>query len=99
MRRLFEVIHRLRERGVSILYVSHHLDEVFELADRVTVLRDGVRKATVPVSELDHGGLVELMVGHRIDAVRVQRLDGRQHTRARGARPARSARSTGSTST
>jgi ribose transport system ATP-binding protein len=42
---------------------------VFELADRVTVLRDGVRKATVPVSELDHDGLVELMVGHRIETV------------------------------
>jgi ribose transport system ATP-binding protein len=67
VRRLFDVIHRLRERGVSILYVSHHLDEVFELADRVSVLRDGVRKATVSVSELDHGGLVELMVGRRID--------------------------------
>jgi ribose transport system ATP-binding protein len=69
VRRLFDVIHRLRERGVSILYVSHHLDEVFELADRVTVLRDGVRKATVPVSDLDHGGLVELMVGRRIETV------------------------------
>lgn len=67
VRRLFDVIHRLRERGVSILYVSHHLDEVFELADRVTVLRDGIRKATRPVSELDHDGLVELMVGHRLD--------------------------------
>ena len=53
-RRLFEVVHRLKERGVSIIYVSHHLDEVFELADRVTVLRDGKRSATVPVSELDH---------------------------------------------
>ena len=39
--RLFEMIHRLKAKGVSILYVSHHLDEVFELADRVTVLRDG----------------------------------------------------------
>ena len=47
--RLFEVIHRLKERGISILYVSHHLDEVFELADRVTVLRDGKLAATVPV--------------------------------------------------
>jgi ribose transport system ATP-binding protein len=69
VRRLFDVIHRLRERGVSILYVSHHLDEVFELADRVTVLRDGVRRATMAVGELDHDGLVELMVGHRIDNV------------------------------
>ncbi len=46
VKRLFEIIHRLKARGVSILYVSHHLDEVFELADRVTVLRDG-KKATV----------------------------------------------------
>ena len=64
--RLFEVIHTLKARGVSILYVSHHLDEVFELADRVTVLRDGVRVATVPVSSLDHDSLVELIVGHKI---------------------------------
>jgi ribose transport system ATP-binding protein len=66
--RLFQVIHRLRARGVSILYVSHHLDEVFELADRVTVLRDGRRVDTVPVSELDHTRLVELIVGHHIDS-------------------------------
>ena len=50
VQRLFEVIHRLKARGVSIVYVSHHLDEVFELADRVTVLRDGKLAATVPVS-------------------------------------------------
>lgn len=65
--RLFEVIHRLKERGVSILYVSHHLDEVFELADRVTVLRDGRKVATVPVTDLDHMGLVQLIVGHRVE--------------------------------
>jgi ribose transport system ATP-binding protein len=65
--RLFEVIHRLKSRGVSILYVSHHLDEVFELADRVTVLRDGQRISTVPVAELDHARLVELIVGHHVD--------------------------------
>jgi ribose transport system ATP-binding protein len=65
--RLFEVIHRLKSRGVSILYVSHHLDEVFELADRVTVLRDGKRINTVPVGELDHARLVELIVGHHIE--------------------------------
>ena len=58
------MIHRLTSRGVSILYVSHHLDEVFELADRVTVLRDG-RARRPPVGELDHGRLVELIVGHR----------------------------------
>jgi ribose transport system ATP-binding protein len=65
--RLFEVIHRLKSRGVSILYVSHHLDEVFELADRVTVLRDGQHVTTVPVNELDHTRLVELIVGHHVE--------------------------------
>jgi ribose transport system ATP-binding protein len=66
--RLFEVIHRLKARGVSILYVSHHLDEVFELADRVSVLRDGQRVVTKPVDELDHMRLAELIVGHRIES-------------------------------
>ncbi|MET0324865.1 MAG: sugar ABC transporter ATP-binding protein [Ilumatobacteraceae bacterium] len=65
--RLFEVIHRLKARGVSIVYVSHHLDEVFELADQVTVLRDGKLAATVPVTELDHLRLVELIVGHHVE--------------------------------
>lgn len=69
VQRLFEVIHRLKDRGVSILYVSHHLDEVFELADEVTVLRDGVRIADVKVEELDHDKLVELIVGRRIETV------------------------------
>ena len=68
VRRLFEVIHRLKAKGVSILYVSHHLDEVFELADRVTVLRDGRLVATRPVKGLDHDGLIELIVGHRLEA-------------------------------
>ena len=67
VRRLFEVIHRLKAKGVSILYVSHHLDEVFELADRVTVFRDGRRVATRPVKGLDHDGLIELIVGHRLE--------------------------------
>ena len=66
VKRLFEVIHRLKERGVSILYVSHHLDEVFELADRVTILRDGRKVGTFPVGELDHTSLVERIVGHGI---------------------------------
>lgn len=68
VQRLFEVIHTLKQRGVSILYVSHHLDEVFELADRVTVLRDGKRIATEAVAGLDHDSLVQLIVGHRIEA-------------------------------
>ncbi len=65
--RLFDVVKTLKARGVSILYVSHHLDEVFELADRVTVLRDARKVGTVAVSELDHDGLVSMIVGRRVD--------------------------------
>ncbi len=65
--RLFEVVKTLKARGVSILYVSHHLDEVFELADRVTVLRDAKKVATIPVAGLTHNELVELIVGHRVE--------------------------------
>ena len=67
VKRLFDVIHRLKARGVAILYVSHHLDEVFELCDRVTVLRDACKIGTVDVRELNHQSLIELIVGHRIE--------------------------------
>jgi ribose transport system ATP-binding protein len=63
---LFEAIRRLKARGVAILYVSHHLDEVFEIADEVTVLRDGRRVTTMAVAELDHDRLIELMIGHKV---------------------------------
>ena len=65
--RLFDAIRRVKERGVAILYVSHHLDEVFEIADEVTVLRDGKNVATMPIGELDHERLIELMVGHIVE--------------------------------
>ena len=65
--RLFDAVRRLQERGVAILYVSHHLDEVFEIADEVTVLRDGRNITTAPVDTLDHDRLIELMIGHRIE--------------------------------
>jgi len=65
--RLFSAIRRLKERGVAILYVSHHLDEVFEIADEVTVLRDGRRVTTVSTDAVDHDGLIELMIGHELE--------------------------------
>ncbi|MGI9609779.1 MAG: sugar ABC transporter ATP-binding protein [Acidimicrobiia bacterium] len=68
--RLFAAIRRLQDRGVAILYVSHHLDEVFDIAEEVTILRDGRRVATRPVAELDHDTMIELMIGHRIDRKR-----------------------------
>ena len=88
VKRLFEVIHRLKEQGVSIMYVSHHLDEVFELADRVSVLRDGKRVTTVPVGDLDHMALVELIVGHHIETTSATETVGDVETllRVRGLR-------------
>jgi len=65
--RLMAVVRRLRERGVAIVYVSHKLSEIFELADRVTVLRDGNRIATVPVAEVNEQGLISMMVGRSIE--------------------------------
>ncbi|MDQ3561330.1 MAG: sugar ABC transporter ATP-binding protein [Pseudomonadota bacterium] len=67
--RLFRIVRLLRDRGVGIVYISHRLEEVFLLADRVTVLRDGEFVATKPVSETDHNDLVRMMVGRRIEAL------------------------------
>ena len=68
--RLFEIIHNVRRQGVGILYVSHHLEEVFELTDRVTVLVDGHRVATKRTAELDQLSLVDLMTGGVVDEAR-----------------------------
>jgi ribose transport system ATP-binding protein len=64
---LFAAVRRLQERGVAILYVSHHLDEVFEIADEVTIFRDGKRVDTLAIDELNHDRLIELMVGHSVE--------------------------------
>jgi len=64
--RLFEVIGRLRSRAVSVIYITHRLKEVYTGADRVTVLRDGRRIATAPVSEMPHDLLVRHMVGREL---------------------------------
>src|SRR5579859_2714215 len=61
--RLFERIRRLKGSGVGILYISHHLEEIYEVCDRVTVLRDGVRVLSTPVGETRQDRLVEAMVG------------------------------------
>ena len=60
---LFAIVRELRGHGVSTIYISHHLDETFELSDRTTVLRDGQLVATQPTSELDTASLIQLMVG------------------------------------
>jgi ribose transport system ATP-binding protein len=64
--RLFEVVKELRNRGVSIVYISHRLGEVRELANRVTVLRDGENAGNLECGEITHDRMVELMVGRDI---------------------------------
>jgi simple sugar transport system ATP-binding protein len=61
--RLFERISRLKGSGVGILYISHHLEEIYEVCDRVTVLRDGECVLSAPVGEIKQDRLVEAMVG------------------------------------
>jgi ribose transport system ATP-binding protein len=65
-RRLFEVIRDLRQKGVSIVYISHRLGEVRELADRVTVLRDGKNAGELARDEINHDRMVKLMVGRDV---------------------------------
>ena len=66
---LFAVITRLRGEGTGVVYISHRLEEVFTVADRITVLRDGHVIATSPRADLDRAGLIRLMVGRELAAV------------------------------
>ena len=66
---LFEIISNLVEQGVTIIYISHRLDEVFRIADEVTVLKDGELVDTRPIQQLDRPTLVELMVGRPLDEI------------------------------
>ncbi len=66
---LFKVIGELRAQGVGVIYISHRLEELFAIADRVTVLRDGEAIATRAMSEVDQAELIRLMVGRELSAV------------------------------
>ena len=67
--RLFDVLRHLRERGVGMIYVTHRIDEVFKIADRVAVMRDGRLVTTRNVSETSSGELVNAIVGRPLSAV------------------------------
>jgi rhamnose transport system ATP-binding protein len=67
--RLFAIVRRLREQGAAILFVSHRLEEVAELADRVTIFRDGGYVITAPTSELTTDQIIRHMVGRQLDSL------------------------------
>lgn len=66
-RRLFELVRQLRSQGAAIVFISHKLDEIYALADRITVLRDGRKVGESAAAELPPERLVEWMVGRRVD--------------------------------
>ncbi len=71
---LLQLIDRLkREEGVAILYVTHRLEEIFEIGDRITVLRDGQFITTAPTDQFTHDSLIRSMVGRQIEALYPQR--------------------------
>jgi simple sugar transport system ATP-binding protein len=76
---LLGTVRRLKAQGVAIVFVSHRLEEVVEIAERVTVLRDGRKVGTFPASDIDDHRLAELMTGRTIEhAVRARRFDARE---------------------
>ena len=96
---LFKLIRSLRSTGVSIVYVSHKLDELLQITDRITVLRDGKLVQTVPTSQADRNTIVRLMVGRELNDLYVHsppsagqrcprlRVDTLTLTRKSGTRP------------
>ena len=67
VQQLFKIISELTSSGVGVVYISHRMDEIFKISDRVTVLRDGRHISTAPASELDAEELVRLMVGRPLN--------------------------------
>ncbi len=86
--RLFTAVRRAASRGAGVIFVSHRLDEVMDLADRVLVLRDGRLVADTPVAALDHEELVRLIVGEALEdaAPRERRTGGERSLHVRGLR-------------
>ncbi len=68
---LFELIARLKQQGIAIIYISHRMEEVFEIADRITILRNGVRLLTKPLSQISPAQIVEGIVGKAVEVAAV----------------------------
>ena len=72
---LFEVIENLKKRGVSVVYISHRMEEIFELCDRITVLRDGQYIDTCEIKDITMDDVVKMMIGREIG----ERYPSRNH--------------------
>ncbi len=76
--RLFAVIEGLKKSGIAIIYISHKLDEVVRISDRITVLRDGKYIGTLARGEADENRLIQMMVGRELDRRHVERTPGEE---------------------
>ncbi len=65
--KLFKVIRRLKDQGKSFIYITHRMKEIFEIADEITVLRDGTYVGTGPKDDFDRNKLISLMIGRKIE--------------------------------
>ncbi len=74
--RLFEIIDNLKAQGLAIVYISHHLPEIFRVADRITVMRDGMKIATKRIDEVTPADLVSMMVGKSMSEFYKKRTNG-----------------------
>lgn len=85
--RLMQIARTLASQGITIIYVSHRMGEIFAVCDRVTVLRDGKFVATNVVKEIDEPTLVEQMIGRRIETAKARQFAGNAGTSAVGSSP------------
>jgi len=69
---LFRIIHTLRSEGISVLYISHRMEEVYALSDRVTVLRDGKLVSVLEKEQISPAEIIRLMIGHKLEETAVQ---------------------------
>jgi len=83
---LFQVVRELKSQGIGVIYISHRLEEIFEIADRVTVLRDGEGVGTKSIGDLTRESMIEMMVGRKLENEfpKVRHTAGEERLVARG---------------
>ena len=69
IQKLFDILARLRKGGVAIIFISHHLSEIFQIADRVTVLKDGASSESLRVADTNRDAIIKLMLGRTLEAM------------------------------
>ncbi len=69
VQKLFDTLIKLKKDGVAIIYISHHLSEIFQIADRITVLKDGSTAGSFPVNETNRESVIKMMLGRSLDAM------------------------------